>query len=121
MRAAPIMPSPKPWSPWKVLIVAILACAVCFVLVVGGTIYFFVTFTNAHKARATRQRAEEHERVFRRIEELGATNDVRTTNTLAPRRALSAPRTNTVARNAIVARGGTNKPHAGDDIFRDSF
>src|SRR5215218_4214382 len=112
MRSALSMPSRKPWSPWKVLLVAVLACAICFIVVVGGTIYWFVSLKNAHRARGGRARIEQRETVQLFPEEPGTTN-------LAPRPRTYSPRTNTAARNAIVAREGTNKAQAGDDIFRD--
>src|SRR5690242_1769983 len=105
MRSGLNTPSRKPWSPWKVLLVAVLVCTVCFVLVVGGTIYWFVSIRNAHQARDARQRGEVTEQIQLFPEEVGTTN-------LPARPRTRSLRTNTIARNAILERAGTNNPHA---------
>jgi hypothetical protein len=115
------MPSRKPWSPWKVLLVAVLASTICFVLIVGGTIYWFVSLKNA--PRGGRQRNEQRERLSRQPfpGEAGSTNFVEHTTNFFQHPRPHIQRTNTVARNAIVEREGSNKTQAGDDIFRDLF
>jgi hypothetical protein len=117
------MPSRKPWSPWKVLLVAVLASTICFVLFVGGTIYWFVSFKNAHQTRGGRQRNEQRDRVSRQPfpAETGSTNFAENPTNFFQHPRPHITRTNTVARNAIVEREGSNKTQAGDDIFRDLF
>jgi hypothetical protein len=43
------MPTRNSWSPWKVLLVAVLGCAVGFAVLVGSGVYWLVSVRNAHR------------------------------------------------------------------------
>lgn len=127
----------KSRSPWKVLLLALLLCTVCFVLAVGGGVYWFLTTLGHHNERAQRQRnvAEQQERDLRRL--VPDAPNGPTTNRMAgpgpanpvipterrPKRApvtrsSDVPDANVPVRNAILAFKN-EKAHPGDDIFRD--
>jgi hypothetical protein len=132
----PLPLPPKSRNPWKVLLVALLVCTICFVLAVSAVVYWFVSLAGRHNVRTQRQIAQQEERGFRRAfrerpGEAPGTNNLPgvggTTNQVvqsAPgnRPSVSRPPAiregNAPVRNAILAFKN-EKAHPGDDIFRD--
>jgi spore coat protein H len=131
------MPPPKSRSPWKVLIVALLVCTICFVLAVAGLAYWFLSTVAGHqKAKGERQVAQQEQRVPRKsarrldapFSEGGSTNSFgnggSSTNLLqAAERGSSTGDANVRGpiRNAAGPPPKANRPAAGDEIFNDVF
>jgi spore coat protein H len=131
------MPSPNSPSPWKVLILALVACTVCLMLAVGGGLYWFLSKTGLHRGKTERPATQQHENLPRNAAPAPADKqaDAAATNTPFPPDATnepslaqthsgtktqsSAPKSKSVVPNAILASKSGAGRQAGDDLFKD--